>query len=71
MKVACCVRDRLIPPANLLRSDQVRWRLRAATMGGDVAVLLLAIGRRLVRGVRVRSPDVYVAHALLPLGDGS
>ena len=40
-------------------------------MGGDVAVLLLAMGRRLVRGVRVRSPDVYVAHALLPLGDGS
>jgi hypothetical protein len=69
MKVACCVRDRLIPPANLLRSDKVRWRLRAATMGGDVAVLLLAV--RLVRGVRVRSPDVYVAHALLPLGDGS
>jgi hypothetical protein len=56
MKVACCVRDRLIPPANLLRSDQVRWRLRAATMGGDVAVLLLAIRRRFTIGARRTRP---------------
>lgn len=68
MKFACCVRDRLISPATPCGAIKCDGDCERQLWVGTLRYSYWPFD---VDWCAACAPDVYVAHALLPLGDGS